>query len=80
MRVYVFSREITKRGAVNQYGKLGYRLHREIVCLEAESEEEALDKLAPFNKSKHIKFRKDYSLHFNPNFKCDQIIDMGAID
>lgn len=80
MRVYVFSREITKRGPINKYGKLGYKTHREVVCFETNSEEEALEKLTPFNKGKHIKFRKDYSLHYNPNFECDKIIDMGSID
>lgn len=79
MRVYTFSREIMKKGPINHYGKLGFRLHREVVCLEAETEQEALEKLAPYNKSKHIKFKKDYSLHKNPGLKCDEIIDMGEV-
>lgn len=49
----IFSREVTGRGAINQYGKLGYFLKVEyFVTTEADAEK--MQRL--FNKSKHIKF------------------------
>lgn len=56
MSKYLFTRLITKREAINRYGKLGFTTHREGVIIEAESYDAAIEKIKPFNYKKHIKF------------------------
>lgn len=56
MSKYLFTRLITKREAINRYGKLGFTIHKEGVIIEANSLDEAKEKLKPFNYKKHIKF------------------------
>lgn len=56
MSKYLFTRLITKREAINQYGKLGFTTHKEGVIIEANSLGEAIEKIKPFNYKKHIKF------------------------
>ena len=56
MTKFLFTRLITKREAINQYGKLGFTTHKEAVIIEANSLDEAKEKLKPFNYKKHIKF------------------------
>lgn len=56
MSKYLFTRLITKREAINRYGKLGFTTHKEGVIIEANSLDEAKEKLKPFNYKKHIKF------------------------
>lgn len=45
----LYYREVTKREAVNKYGKLGYNLYLQYVITKD---------IKPFNKRKHIKFRE----------------------
>lgn len=84
MNYYVFTRLITKKEAINQYGKLGFTLHREAVVLEANKLEDAEELLKPYNYKKHIKFTfyteipatQENSVEYMP----DQIIDLGRVD
>lgn len=75
--IYQFTRIITKREAINQYGKLGYRSHREAVFIQAKSMDEAEKKLAPFNYKKHIRFW--FSGTCLTDYPLNEIIDLGAI-
>lgn len=69
MRV-IYSREITARGAINKYGKLGYFLQVEYFII---AEEEEANAVKLFNKGKHIKFTKIDKLDFEAryHFKID---------
>ena len=79
MSKYLFTRLITKREAINQYGKLGFTTHKEGVIIEANSLEEAKEKLKPFNYKKHIKFV--YSNEpIVAKATAGVIIDFGRVD
>lgn len=82
---YLFTRLITKREAINQYGKLGFTTHREGVIIEAESYKDAMEQIKPYNYKKHIK----YTICRDPRFDTKQfmnawqvntIIDFGKVD
>ena len=77
--IYEFSRFITKKEAINRYGKLGFREHKESVFIPAESLEEANKRIEPFNYKKHIKYRYVNKSLICP-FGTDQIIDMGPVN
>lgn len=79
MRAYLFVRIINKKGAINQYGKQGFRLHREGVMLKAESTEEALKLIEPYNYKKHIKFALAKDLPACEDYMYDTIVDMGVV-
>lgn len=80
MEKFLFTRVITKREAINQYGKLGFTDHKEGVIIEAESLAEAVEKLKPFNYKKHIKFKIDYDFKRIYNtMPTNIIIDLGII-
>lgn len=80
MTKYIFTRQITKREAINQFGKLGFRTHEEMVVIPANSLEEAKELVAPFNYKKHIKFRYDDSKNVRDTVECFSIIDNGVVD
>lgn len=77
---YIFTRQITKREAINQFGKLGFRTHEEMVVIPANSLEEAKELVAPFNYKKHIKFRYDDSKNVRDTVECFSIIDNGIVE
>lgn len=75
--IFEFTRIISKREAINKYGKLGYRPHREAVFIEANSLDEAEEKLAPFNYKKHIRFY--YMCSCLTDYPLNEIVDLGVI-
>lgn len=77
--IHQFARIITKKEAINKYGKLGFREHAEAVFFKCDTKEEAFELIKPFNYKKHIKFRYFGTVE-NENVKLNEIIDMGAID
>lgn len=84
MKYFLFTRKITKKEAIDKYGKIGYRLHLEGVTVEAMNLEEARERIKPFNYKKHIKFEfkeeiggfDNYDLHF---YGIEEIKDLGVI-
>ena len=83
MKFYVFTRFITKKEAINQYGKLGFTIHREAVIFEANNQKDAEELLKPYNYKKHIKFVFSHEVPITDENKDlyipDQIIDLGVI-
>lgn len=82
MKIYLFTRVITKKEAINQYGKLGYTEHEEGIFIKAESELKAYEQLAPFNYKKHIKFKlagETEGLENEEKICFNQIIDFGQV-
>ena len=84
MNYYVFTRLITKKEAINQYGKLGFTTHREAVVLEANRLEDAEELLKSYNYKKHIKFtfytEIPVTQENSVEYMTDQIIDLGRVD
>lgn len=86
--LYYFTRVVPKRTYIDQYGRLGTELHKEIVLIQANELEEAFDKMKPFQKGKHIKFRfkgnsewlADFGLDSSMNLELERIIDVGKAD
>lgn len=81
MRQYKFERIITRREAINKYGRLGFATHREAVYINAENINEAMEYIKPFNYKKHIKYDlvKSYGEVTIPLHKTMQIIDEGIV-
>ena len=83
MKNYLFTRVITKKEAINKYGKLGYNDHTEAVLIKAENELSAYEQIAPFNYKKHIKF-KLYNvydeLENEEDFRYNEIVDLGKVE
>lgn len=77
--IYEFSRIIMKKEAINQYGKLGFREHRESVFLTASSLESARELIKPYNYKKHIKFRYRGTVK-SSLFGTDKIVDLGVAE
>ena len=82
---YLYSRVLPKKGYVDRYGKLGIKLHKEVVWLYAEGDEEAAEKIAPFNKSKHLKFKLSKRSSNSPSELrgmdfAERIIDLGEVE
>ena len=73
MHQYKFAREITRREAINNYGRLGFNTHKEAVYINANTLDEALDLIEPFNYKKHIRFR------LVKTFKDPVVIDAGTM-
>ena len=85
MDKFIFTRDITKREAVNQYGKLGFTLHREAVVIEAINYYEAIEFIKPFNYKKHIKFKicrdpKYDNKQLMDSKPLNTIVDLGIVD
>lgn len=81
--VFFFSRFITKKVPIDQYGKLGFRLHKEGVLLIAHSLEEAKEMIKPYNKKKHIKFKFEcicVGIEKEEGVLYNTILDLGQID
>lgn len=80
---YLFTRNITKKEAINKYGKLGFTEHREVVLIEAETLEEAQKKIEPFNYKKHIRFKFEQEIDFDIEYihlyGLEEIKDLGVI-
>ena len=83
MKFYVFTRFITKKEAINQYGKLGFTIHKEGVVIEAGTQKEAEKLLEPYNYKKHIKFVFSHEVDATEEnrdiYIPDKIIDLGVI-
>ena len=81
MKYFLFTRKITKKEAINKFGKLGYTTHKEAVAIEAENLEEAYKKIEPFNYKKHIRFEFEEELGFNElyAYELDEITDLGKV-
>ena len=77
--IYEFSRIIMKKEAINQYGKLGFREHKESVFLTASSLESARELIKPYNYKKHIKFRY-VGVCKQSVFGTDKIVDLGVVE
>lgn len=84
---YLFTRKVTKREAINKYGRLGFTTHQEGVVIDADCCEVANFKIAPFNYKKHIKFEfyGAYNEHnwlnqFKKHPEFETIIDMGIVE
>ena len=85
--LYFFSREIPKKGYINQYGNLGVRLHKEAILVQSDTQEGAFDKVKPFNKGKHIKFRlegksdwvSDFGFKSSDGIELERILDLGEV-
>ena len=84
MKYFLFMRYITKKEAVNKYGKLGYVIHKEGVTIEAETVEEAKEKIKPFNYKKHFRFtfarEVDFDLYDKNIYGLEEIKDFGKVD
>ena len=80
MKCYMFTREITRREAINKFGKLGYTMHQEAVIIPANSLEEAEKEIEPFNWKKHIKFQFEKEVDKTSRSDCYCILDLGIID
>ena len=76
--IYEFSRIIMKKEAINQYGKLGFREHKESVFLKAETIEAARELIKPYNYKKHIKFRY-VKCSTACQYELDKIVDLGVV-
>ena len=74
---HTFMRIISKKVAINQYGKLGFRDHIEGVFFSAATKEEAMELINPFNYKKHIKFR--YFGETPWEGAESEIIDLGPV-
>lgn len=74
MPVKIYAREITARGPINKFGRLGYYLQVEYFLLN----EEEIENLKFFNKGKHIKFtpieKEDFEAkyHFRIDLKASE--------
>lgn len=83
MKYFLFTRKITKKEAINKFGKLGFRTHKEGVNIEAENLEEAQKKIEPYNYKKHIRFEFEREVEFDLYDKnlygLDEIKDLGII-
>ena len=79
MSKYLFTRLITKREAINRYGKLGFTTHKEGVIIEANSLDEAKEKLKPFNYKKHITFTYSHE-PIVAQATAGVILDLGSAD
>ena len=89
MKYFVFSRIITRREAIDKYGKLGFTEHKECVILKANTIEEAKELIKPFNHKKHIKFIHDPVMDIDTRTEAvdteltdkqtNQIIDLGIV-
>lgn len=81
MKYYLFTRFITKKEAINKYGKLGFTIHKEGVIIQAENQKEAEKLLKPYNYKKHIKFTfsKELKVDAEDTYIPDKILDLGII-
>lgn len=83
MKYFLFTRKITKKEAINKFGKLGFTTHKEGVNIEAENLAEAQKKIEPYNYKKHIRFEFEREIEFDlydQNFYgLDEIKDLGII-
>lgn len=84
---YLFTRKITKREAINKYGKLGFTTHKEGVVIDADNCKDANDKIAPFNYKKHVRFEFEgaYNEHnwlnqFKKHPDFETIVDLGIVE
>lgn len=81
MKYFLFTRKITKKEAINKFGKLGFTTHKEGVTIEAENLEEAYKKIEPFNYKKHIRFEFEREVEFDLYDKnlygLEEIKDLG---
>lgn len=75
--IHQFARIITKKEAINKYGKLGFREHAEAVFFKCDTKEEAFELIKPFNYKKHIKFR--YFGETPWEGAESEIIDLGPV-
>ena len=84
MRYYLFTRLVTKKEAVNKYGKLGFTIHGEGVTIEADNLEAAKEKIKPFNYKKHFKFifdrEVDFELYDKNVYGLEEIKDFGKVE
>lgn len=84
MKYYLFTRLITKKEAINKYGKIGFTTHKECVPIIANSIEEANKIIEPFNYKKHIKFihtaTTDISNASQALYIPETIVDLGVVD
>ena len=83
MNYYLFTRKITKKEAINKYGKLGFTTHKEAVNIEAATLDEAYKKIEPYNYKKHIRFEFEKEVEFDLYDKnlygLEEIKDLGII-
>lgn len=81
MHQYKFAREITRREAINNYGRLGFNTHREVIYINAVDLDQAMDYVEPFNYKKHIRFKlaKIYKEPKVIDAATMQIIDEGVV-
>ena len=81
MSYYLFTRKITKKEAINKFGKLGFTTHKEAVNIEAATLEEAYKKIEPYNYKKHIRFEFERETGFDEIglYGIDEIVDLGKI-
>lgn len=84
MKYYLFTRLVTKKEAINKYGKLGFTIHREGVTIEADSLESAQEKIKPYNYKKHFKFRfsqeVDLDIYDKNIYGLEEIKDLGKVN
>lgn len=82
MTLFMFSREIAKREAINEYGRQGVNTHKEAIYIAAEDLPEAKKKLQPFNWKKHIrfKFERTYPVDYIDWDQMEQIVDLGVVE
>jgi len=84
MNNYLFSRIINKKCAINKYGKMGFRDHKEIIIVRAPNKENALYQIAPFNYKKHIRFSCDGTINLSDEeiskTRFNEIIDLGIVE
>lgn len=78
----MFSRLITKREPINEYGRMGAATHKEAVYIQAETLEEAKRKVEPFNYKKHLRYKFEKTLPSSKIADADtqMIIDLGIVE
>lgn len=83
MKYYIFTRFITKKEAINKYGKLGFTIHKEGVIILSNSFNDAEKQIKPYNYKKHIKFVFSHEVPITDENKDlyipDEIVDLGLV-
>ena len=82
MPLFMFSRLITKREPINEYGRMGAATHKEAVFINASTVEEAKRKIEPFNYKKHLryKFEKTLASDALEDSQTEMILDLGIVE